>query len=155
MVPAFTGLGAPHWDMYARGTILGLTRGSNRNHLIRAVLESIAYQSTDVLNAMNQDSGIALRELKVDGGASVSDFLMQFQADIQNIDVIRPKITETTALGAVYLAGLGCGIWNSKEEISEKFNIDRIFSPSMHEDIRNKNYDNWKKAVERSMKWDI
>lgn len=155
MVPAFTGLGAPHWDMYARGTILGLTRGSNKNHLIRAVLESIAYQSTDVLNAMNQDSGIPLKELKADGGASVSDFLMQFQADIQDIRVIRPEITETTALGAIYLAGLGSGIWTSKEEIAENFKTDRVFTPSMSHEERNKKYSNWKKAVERSLKWDI
>ncbi|NSW89076.1 MAG: glycerol kinase GlpK [Firmicutes bacterium] len=155
MVPAFTGLGAPYWDMYARGTIVGITRGTRREHLIRAVLESIAYQSMDVFEAMKMDSGIELKELKVDGGASVSDFLMQFQADILNINVKRPKITETTALGAAYLAGLGVGFWNSKEDISNEWVLDRVFTPTMSDEVRKEKYLNWKKAVERSMKWNV
>ena len=155
MVPAFTGLGAPYWDMYARGTIVGITRGTRREHIIRAVLESIAYQSMDVFGAMEKDSGIHLKELKVDGGASVSDFLMQFQADILNIDVKRPKITETTALGAAYLAGLGVGLWNNKEEISNDWVLDKIFTPTMNSDVRNRKYSNWKRAVERAIKWDV
>lgn len=153
MVPAFTGLGAPYWDMYARGTIVGITRGTRREHIIRATLESIAYQSMDVLEVMKLDSGIKLKELKVDGGASVSSFLMQFQADILNINVIRPKITETTALGAAYLAGLGMSIWNSKNEIKNEWVLDRAFTPAMNvKDIKEK-YGKWGKAVERSMGW--
>lgn len=153
MVPAFTGLGAPYWDMYARGTIVGITRGTRREHIIRATLESIAYQSMDVLEIMKLDSGIKLKELKVDGGASVSSFLMQFQADILNINVIRPKITETTSLGAAYLAGLGMSIWNSKNEIKNEWVLDRAFTPAMNvKDIKEK-YGKWGKAVERSMGW--
>ena len=153
MVPAFTGLGAPYWDMYARGTIVGITRGTRREHIIRATLESIAYQSMDVLEVMKLDSGIKLKELKVDGGASVSSFLMQFQADILNINVMRPKITETTALGAAYLAGLGMSIWNSKNEIKNEWVLDRAFTPAMNvKDIKEK-YGKWGKAVERSMGW--
>lgn len=153
MVPAFTGLGAPYWDMYARGTIVGITRGTKREHIIRATLESIAYQSMDVLEVMKLDSGIKLKELKVDGGASVSSFLMQFQADILNINVMRPKITETTALGAAYLAGLGMSIWNSKNDIKNEWVLDRVFTPAMNvKDIKEK-YGKWGKAVERSMGW--
>lgn len=155
MVPAFTGLGAPYWDMFARGTLIGLTRGTNRDHIVRATLESIAYQSRDVLELMKLDSGIKLKELKVDGGASVSQFLMQFQADIMNINVRRPRITETTALGAAYLAGLGVGLWNSKEEIAREWLLDREYTPAMDEGYRVKIYSRWKKAVERSLKWDI
>jgi len=155
VVPAFTGLGAPYWDMYARGTIVGITRGTKREHIVRAVLESIAYQSMDVFEAMKKDSGIELKELKVDGGASVSDFLMQFQADILNIDVKRPKITETTALGAAYLAGLGVGMWSSKEEIAKNWALDKVFTPKMSREERTMKYMKWKKAVERSFKWDI
>ncbi len=155
VVPAFTGLGAPYWDMYARGTIIGMTRGTNRKHIIRATLESIAYQSRDVLEAMRLDSGIELNELKVDGGASVSEFLMQFQADILDITVLRPMIRETTALGAAYLAGLGVGLWNSKEEIINAWNLDKIFEPSGNKKHFDALYIKWKKAVERSMKWDI
>jgi glycerol kinase len=154
IVPAFTGLGAPYWDMYARGAILGLTRGTRREHVIRAVLEAIAFQSRDVFEAMQADSGIRIRELKVDGGASVSNFLMQFQADIMNVRVRRPEITETTALGAVYLAGLGMGIWSSREEIVQNWKLGREYEPIMKENTRNDLYKNWKRAVDRSLKWD-
>jgi glycerol kinase len=154
VVPAFTGLGAPYWDMYARGTITGITSGTRREHIIRATLESIAYQSRDVLEAMEQDSGIRLKQLKVDGGASVSRFLMQFQADIMGIAVNRPEITETTALGAAYLAGLGTGFWKDREEIRKSWKSDRVFIPSMDEGMKEMKYTRWKKAVERSMKWD-
>lgn len=155
VVPAFTGLGAPYWDMYARGTILGITRGTKREHIVRAVLESIAYQSKDVFEAMKADSGVDLKELKVDGGASVSPFLMQFQADIMNMEVKRPAITETTALGAAYLAGLGMGIWRSRDEIAEIWELDRTYMPSMSGQEIKKKYGDWKRAVERSMKWDV
>lgn len=154
-VPAFTGLGAPYWDMYARGTMIGLTRGSKREHIIRATLESIAYQCRDIFEVMKMDSGIGLKELKVDGGASVSPFLMQFQADIMNINVKRPVITETTSLGAVYLAGLGVGLWNSRDEIRREWCQEKVFTPLMDEQIRNQKYSGWKRAVERSMKWYI
>lgn len=155
VVPAFTGLGAPYWDMYARGIIIGLTRGTNKKHIIRATLESIAYQSRDVLEAMRRDSKIELNELKVDGGASVSEFLMQFQSDILSIPVLRPVVRETTALGAAYLAGLGVGIWDSKEEIAGSWNLDKVFQPSDNKKHFDALYFKWKKAVERSMKWDI
>lgn len=154
LVPAFTGLGAPYWDMYARGIIVGITRGTRREHIIRATLESIAYQSMDVLEVMKLDSGIELKELRVDGGASVSPFLMQFQADILNINVKRPKITETTALGAAYLAGLGVGIWDSKEDIQNEWALDKIYIPHMSDEVRKEKYSGWKKAVVRSMNWD-
>ncbi len=155
VVPAFTGLGAPYWDMYARGTITGLTRGSRREHIIRATLEATAYQTRDIFEAMIADSGIDLKELKVDGGVSRSPFLMQFQADILNITVKRPEITETTALGAVYLAGLGAGIWSSKAEIARIWSLDKAFLPAMEETVRTKKYKNWKRAVDRSLKWDL
>lgn len=154
VVPAFVGLGAPYWDMYARGAILGLTRGANRCHIIRAALEAIAYQTRDVLEAMQEDSGIDLKELKVDGGAVANNFLMQFQSDILGVPVNRPKVIETTALGAAYLAGLAVGFWNSVEEISEKWNVDKVFSPEMEEDYKEKIYKGWKKAVERSKDWE-
>lgn len=153
MVPAFTGLGAPYWDMYARGTILGLTRGTRKEHIIRATLEAIAYQSRDVFEAMCADSEIELKELKVDGGASNSDFLMQFQADILGIPVIRPRVNETTALGAAFLAGLGVGIWSGKEEIASIWSADRLFTPNMEEALREHKYAEWKRAVGRSMHW--
>jgi glycerol kinase len=155
VVPAFTGLGAPYWDMYARGTILGITRGTNRKHIIRATLEAIAYQSRDVLAAMKLDSGIELNQLKVDGGASVSDFLMQFQADILDIPVRRPVIRETTALGAAYMAGLGVGIWTSKDEIARAWSLDKTYLPGGNKNYFDCLYLKWKKAVEKSMKWDI
>lgn len=153
VVPAFTGLGAPYWDMYARGTIVGITRGTNREHIIRAVLESIAYQSKDILHVMETDSEIKLKELKVDGGASVSTFLMQFQADIMGTVVKRPKIIETTALGAAYLAGLGVGFWKSRDEIQEKWALDKVFIPKMEFEWRAENYRKWKRAVDRSLGW--
>lgn len=153
LVPAFTGLGAPYWDMYARGAVLGITRGTKREHLIRAALESIAYQSMDVLEVMKLDSGIELKELKVDGGASANDFLMQFQSDMLNINIKRPVITETTALGAAYLAGLGEGIWQSKEELSKDWSLDRLFVPKMDSQEREKRYSGWKKAVSKSLGW--
>jgi glycerol kinase len=153
VVPAFTGLGAPHWDMYARGAIVGLTRGSNRNHIIRATLESIAYQTKDVIEAMIEDSGIRLTALKVDGGATANSLLMQFQSDILNINVEKPEVTETTALGAAYLAGLATGFWKSKGEISQNWSISRRFTPSMDEEKRNALYSGWKKAVGRSKSW--
>lgn len=153
LVPAFVGLGAPYWDPYASGTIVGLTRGANKNHLIRAALESIAYQTRDVIKAMEEDSGIPLQGLKVDGGAVANDFLMQFQADILDVPVYRPEVIETTALGAAYLAGLAVGFWSDKDEISKGWSIDRIFKPEMGEDRREGLYSGWRKAVERSLKW--
>ncbi|MTI71687.1 MAG: glycerol kinase GlpK [Firmicutes bacterium] len=153
LVPAFVGLGAPYWDMYARGTIVGLTRGSNRNHIVRATLESIAYQTRDVLEAMQEDSGITLQKLKVDGGAVSNNFLMQFQSDILGAPVDRPKVTETTALGAAYLAGLAVGFWNNKEEITNKWVVDRTFTPQMEYNEKEKLYSGWKKAVKRSRNW--
>lgn len=155
IVPAFTGLGAPHWDMYARGAILGLTRGSNRAHIIRAALESIAYQSKDVIDAMEQDTGIKLRTLKVDGGACANNFLMQFQADICQTVISRPVIKETTALGAAYLAGLAVGVWHSTEEIRSTWTLDRDFIPTMPCEECQKYLEGWHKAVERSKGWVI
>ncbi|WP_372996190.1 glycerol kinase GlpK [Lutispora sp.] len=154
LVPAFTGLGAPYWDMYARGAVLGITRGTKREHLIRAALESIAYQSMDILEVMKLDSGIDLKELKVDGGASANDFLMQFQADMLNINIKRPIITETTALGAAYLAGLGEGVWKSKEELSKDWSLDKLFAPKMESREREEKYSGWKKAVSKSLAWE-
>jgi glycerol kinase len=154
VVPAFVGMGAPYWDMYARGAILGLTRGANRCHIIRAALESIAYQTRDVLEAMQQDSGIALKELKVDGGAVANNFLMQFQSDILGVPVSRPEITETTALGAAFLAGLAVGFWSSKQELSDKWSLNRSFAPEMESDSRSKLYKNWQKAVSRALDWE-
>ncbi len=154
MVPAFTGLGAPYWDMYARGAIVGLTRGAKREHLVRATLESIAYQTKDVLEAMQDDSGIELKGLKVDGGACANNFLMQFQGDILDVPVNRPEVIETTALGAAYLAGLAVGFWKNKEEIKEKWAINRTFEPDMEEEKRRTLYKGWKKAVRRSMEWE-
>ena len=154
VVPAFTGLGAPYWDMYARGTIVGLTRGAKKEHLIRATLESIAHQTKDVLEAMQNDSGIELKSLKVDGGASNNNFLMQFQSDILNVKIDRPKIVETTALGAAYLAGLAVGFFKSKEDIKKRWVCDREFEPKMSEEVREKSYKDWKRAVERSLAWE-
>lgn len=154
LVPAFAGLGAPYWDMYARGSLVGLTRGSNKNHVIRATLESIAYQTRDVLEAMQEDSNIKLATLKVDGGATANNFLMQFQSDILGVTVNRPKVTETTALGAAYLAGLAVGFWQSKEEIANNWAIDRQFENQIEADYRAKLYKGWKKAVERSKGWE-
>ncbi len=154
IVPAFVGLGAPYWDMYARGTIVGLSRGSNRNHIIRASLEAIAYQVKDVLKAMEEDSKLELTSLKVDGGAVDNNFLMQFQADILDVIVERPKITETTALGAAYLAGLAVGFWKDKEELKEKWSVNKVFKPNMEKEEKERLYKGWKKAVGRSLKWE-
>jgi glycerol kinase len=154
VVPAFVGLGAPYWDMYARGAILGLTRGTTRNHIIRATLESIAYQTRDVLELMRNECGIDLCELRVDGGACANNFLMQFQADILGVPVERPEIIETTAMGAAYLAGLAVGFWKDQSMIAERRKVNRRFIPGMHEDKRKELYDGWKKAVKRAMKWE-
>ncbi len=154
VVPAFVGLGAPYWDMYARGAILGLTRGANKNHIIRAALEAIAYQTRDVLEAMQEDSGIELNGLRVDGGATANNFLMEFQSDILGKTVRRPTVLETTALGAAYLAGLAVGIWESKEEIKESWILDREFAPQMEIEERETKYAKWKKAVERAKSWE-
>ena len=153
IVPAFAGLGAPHWNMYARGCVMGLTRGANREHLVRASLESIAYQVKDVLHAMEEDSGLKLACLKVDGGASANDFLMQFQSDILNTSINRPKVVETTALGAAYLAGLAVGFYSNKDDIKNSWIIDREFTSNMDDAKRNKLYRGWKKSVKRSLDW--
>jgi glycerol kinase len=153
-VPAFTGLGAPYWDMYARGVMIGLTRGVNKKHICRAVLESITYQMTDLLEAMMDDSDILIKDLRVDGGASVSDIMMQIQADMTGTNVNRPKNVETTALGAAYCAGLATGVWESTDEIEANREVDKIFKPSMETELRNKKYSDWKRAVERSRNWE-
>lgn len=153
LVPAFVGLGAPYWDPYARGTIVGLTRGANRFHIVRATLESLAYQSNDVLTVMEEESGIKLTALKVDGGACANDFLMQFQADIINVPVKRPVSIETTALGAAYLAGLATGYWKNREEILENWRISRVFDPAMEASARGELLNGWKKAVMTSFGW--
>lgn len=154
LVPAFAGLGAPYWDMYARGTMVGLTRGANRNHIIRATLESIAYQSKDVIQAMQDDSGLELKTLKVDGGATGNNFIMQFQSDILGVEVQRPEVTETTALGAAYLAGLAIGFWKSKDEIAQNWKVEKTFKSDMKDDKRKALYEGWKRAVERAKGWE-
>ncbi|OOE45335.1 glycerol kinase [Salinivibrio kushneri] len=153
VVPAFTGLGAPYWDAYARGTIVGLTRGVNSNHIIRATLEGIAYQTRDVLDAMQADSGIKLAALRVDGGAVANDFLMQFQADVLNTEVHRPEVTEVTALGAGYLAGMAVGFWGSLDELKDKAKLNRSFEPHQDEEKRNRRYRGWKRAVKCAQAW--
>ncbi|ABO51349.1 glycerol kinase [Desulforamulus reducens MI-1] len=153
LVPAFAGLGAPYWDMRARGAIVGLTRGTTKEHIIRAALDSLAYQTKDVLGAMEADSNIKLQALKVDGGAVANNLLMQFQADILGVPVERPQVIETTALGAAYLAGLAVGFWESKEELAKRWKLDYQFESVMAEDQRNKLYNGWEKAVGRSMDW--
>ncbi len=153
LVPAFSGLGAPHWDPFARGLIIGITRGTESAHIARAALDSIAYQSTDLLKAMVSDSGIDLKELRVDGGASVNNMLMQFQADLLGVPVVRPTITETTALGAAYLAGLAIDFWDNIETISEKWKADERFEPEMSTEKRSELLKGWHKAVERSKNW--
>ena len=153
IVPAFTGLGAPYWDMYARGAILGITRGTTQNHIIRAAEESIAYQSADLMWAMEKDTDITISTLKVDGGASRDHFLMQFQSDILNKEVLRPAIRETTALGAAYLAGLATGVWKSREEISHLWSCNQLFEPKMDAAQREKLVKGWHKAVGRSQDW--
>lgn len=153
VVPAFTGLGAPYWDQYARGAIVGVTRGTSKEHLIRATVESLAYQVSDVIRAMEQDSGIHLKTLKVDGGACANNFLMQFQADILNTNVARPTCIETTALGAAYLAGLAVGFWENQEDICGNWSLERTFKPEMEEEYRQKLLKGWKKAVKCSFDW--
>ena len=153
LVPAFVGLGAPHWDQFARGTIVGLTRGTGKKQIVRAALESIAYQVTDVVRAMQEDSGERISELRVDGGASVNNFLMQFQSDMLNTKVTRPAVMETTALGAAYLAGLASGFWKGTEELKEQWVAEKSYEPGMEEDFRQELLRNWQKAVERSVSW--
>lgn len=153
VVPAFTGLGAPYWDQYARGCIVGLTRGVNKKHVVRATLESLAYLTNDVLKAMQEDSNIDLASLKVDGGASMNNFLMQFQSDIVNVPVNRPACIETTAMGASYLAGLAVGFWSSTEDVKKNWQISKVFNPTMPEEERAKKLKGWKKAVTRSFDW--
>jgi glycerol kinase len=153
VVPAFTGFGAPYWDQYARGAILGITRGFNRDHLIRATLESMAYQIRDVIGGMTSDSGIATREIKVDGGAVRNDFLMQFQADILDVPVLRPKVIESTARGAAFLAGLATGFWKDQHELAGTFELDRRFEPRMDEATREELYEGWQRAVGRALDW--
>lgn len=154
MVPAFVGLGAPYWDPYARGAIVGLTRGATKEHFIRATLESLAYQTYDVLNAMREDSGIDLKALRVDGGASANDFLMQFQADILGVPVQRPEVIETTALGAAYLAGLAVGYWKDKKDVAQNWAISKTFEPDMIKERREELLEGWHEAVKRSMNWE-
>jgi glycerol kinase len=153
IVPAFTGLGAPHWDPEARGSIFGLTRGTTRAHIARAALESIAFQSADILAAMQKDSGKELKELRVDGGATANDLLMQFQADLLGVPVVRPKVLETTALGAAYLAGLTVNLWKSREEIAAQWQVEKRFEPRMEAAQRGARMARWREAVSRSLKW--
>jgi glycerol kinase len=152
-VPAFAGLGAPYWDSYARGTVVGMTRGTTKAHIARAALESIAYQTVDVLEAMQRDSAIDLRELRVDGGAARNDLLMQFQADVLGVPVVRPVVTETTALGAAYLAGLAVGFWSSQQEIAAQWQMERRFEPTMKNDERNTRMSLWRRAIQRAQRW--
>ena len=152
-MPAFVGMGAPYWDPYARGTILGVTRGTTAAHIARAALESMAYQTRDVLEAMQKDSGIQLAELKVDGGASVNNLLMQFQADALGVPVRRPVVAETTALGAAYLAGLAVGYWQDTDELARNWALDCEYRPTMAAAQRDAIYARWKKAVARSLDW--
>ncbi|WP_066047946.1 glycerol kinase GlpK [Robertmurraya korlensis] len=151
VVPAFVGLGTPYWDSDVRGAVFGLTRGTSKEHFVRATLESLAYQTKDVLSAMEADSGIELKALRVDGGAVKNDFLMGFQSDLLNVPVERPKVNETTALGAAYLAGLAVGYWNSREDIAKQWAVDRAFEPKMDSDKREELYSGWKKAVHATM----
>ncbi len=153
LVPAFVGLGAPHWDMYARGAVLGLTRGTTREHLVRATLESIAFQTRDVLEVMESESGIAFPELRVDGGAACNDLLMQIQADVLGRPVLRPAVTETTALGAAYLAGLGVGLWKDTHQVAGHWRLDRRFEPEMDVERRQELYEGWQRAVDRARGW--
>ena len=153
VVPAFTGMGAPYWDMYGRGAIVGLTRGAGRAHIVRATLEAIAFQNADVMDAMTRDSGIPLSQMRADGGASANGCLMQFQADVLGIPVVRPAVTETTAMGAAYLAGLAVGVWESREQVAALWRTDRIFQPQWSEDQRAERLRQWHRAVLRAMSW--
>ena len=154
LVPAFSGLGAPHWDQHARGALLGMTRGTSKAHIARAALEGIALQVTDVLESMQADSGVSLSELRVDGGASANNMLMQLQADLLGVRVVRPKNAESTALGAAYLAGLGVGYWSDIEALAKQWETDRVFEPQMDDSTRNKIRARWKRAVDRSRSWE-
>jgi glycerol kinase len=154
-VPAFTGLGAPHWDPHARGTMVGLSRGTTRAHIARAALEAIAFQSAEVLAAMQKDAARPLIELRVDGGATANNLLMQFQADVLGVPVVRPRITETTALGAAYLAGLGVGFWRSPDELARNWQVERRFEPRMSRDEATERLRRWSRAVERSRQWAV
>jgi glycerol kinase len=153
LVPAFTGLCAPYWDMYARGLIIGITRGTTREHIARAALESIAYQTRDVIDAMAKDSGQEIRSLRVDGGATANEFLMQFQSDILGIPVEKPVVTEMAALGAAYLAGLGVGFWKDRDELRKHWKIKKVYEPNMDGSRKEELYSGWKKAVKRSLGW--
>ena len=155
LVPAFTGLGSPHWDAYARGTMVGLSRGTTRAHIARAALEAIAFQSAEVLLAMQRDAHPPLIELRVDGGATANDLLMQFQADLLGVPVVRPQVTETTALGAAYLAGLGAGFWSSPTEVAANWRAERRFEPQMSRDEANARLARWAQAVDRSRGWHV
>ena len=152
-MPAFTGLGAPYWNQYCRGMVVGITRGCSKEHFIRATIESLAYQTNSVLSAMENDTGVTINELRVDGGASANDFLMQFQADILNGTVLRPSCIETTALGAAYLAGLAAGYWKDKDEIRAHWQLSRKFMPTMEEAQRKKCLRGWEKAVKCALMW--
>ena len=154
LVPAFAGLGAPHWDPYARGTIVGITRGTTAAHIARAALESIAFQVADLLEAMEDDAGIALAELRVDGGATANDLLMQFQADLLGVPVVRPRVSETTALGAAYLAGLAVGYWRDREEIARHWQPERAFTPAMAREEAQELCRRWQRALERAKGWE-
>jgi glycerol kinase len=153
LVPAFTGLGAPWWDPYARGALVGLTRGTTRAHVLRAAVEAMAYQTRDVVEVMERDAGLTLAELRVDGGAAAMDLLCQFQADVLGVPVLRPQVRETTALGAAFLAGLGAGVWSSTEELAEIWQLDRRFEPGMSATDRDARQARWRQAVERSRAW--
>jgi glycerol kinase len=154
-VPAFTGLGSPHWDAYARGTMVGLSRGTTRAHIARAALEGIAFQSAEVLLAMQKDASQPLVELRVDGGATANDLLMQFQADLLGVPVVRPRVTETTALGAAYLAGLGAGFWQSTREVAANWRAARTFEPAMSRDEAATRLRRWSQAIDRSRDWHL
>ena len=154
LVPAFSGLGAPYWDPYARGAIVGISRGTKGAHIARAALESMAFQTAEVLEAMQNDSELPLKELRVDGGASVNNMLMQFQADVLGVPAVRPGTSETTALGAAYLAGLATGFWKNREEIGKQWNRERVFHPAMEKGVRERQISRWKKAVARARDWE-
>jgi glycerol kinase len=154
IVPAFAGLGAPHWDQYARGSISGITRGTTAAHFARAALEAIAYQVADILDIMKKDSGVAMKELRVDGGAAANNLMLQFQADILGVPVVRPKVTETTALGAAYLAGLATGYWKSTNDVQQNWQIDRTFEPSMSADNVSHKRSRWSEALKRAQDWE-
>src|SRR6185503_6275532 len=157
LVPAFTGLGAPHWDAYARGALIGITRGTTAAHLARAALEGIAYQVADVLSAMEADSGVPVAELRVDGGAAANDLLMQLQADLAGVPVVRPRVQETTALGAAYLAGLAVGVWKSPDEIAHRWQVERRFAPRLDPSAaaaRRDRREQWRRGVERAKGWE-